>query len=91
MPISFRLNKKLENKLKQTAKDLNVNKTEIVRLSLTKYFAEIDESKQNISYAIYSKLEDSIPGSGNGSLSIDHGTNVLKRIKQNHDIQDKTR
>jgi len=85
MPISFRLNKELENKLEKTAKNLNVNKTEIVRISLTKYLSEIDDSKQNVAYAIYSKLEDSIPGSGIGNLSVDHRTNVLKGIKRNHD------
>ncbi|MGR3176474.1 MAG: hypothetical protein ACUZ8E_00270 [Candidatus Anammoxibacter sp.] len=82
MPISFRLDRELENKLKQTAKNLNVNKTDIVRISLTKYLAEIDENKQNIPYAIYCKLEDSIPGSGHGYLSVNHRSEVLERIKK---------
>ena len=84
-PISSRLSRELEYKLKQTAKNLNVNKADIVRVSLTKYLAEIDENKQNIPYAIYSKLEDSIPGSGDGYLSVNHRSEVSKRIKMKHD------
>ena len=44
-PISCRLNRELKNKLKQAAKNLNVNKTAIVRISLAKYLTEIDENK----------------------------------------------
>lgn len=83
MPISFRLDSELEKKITQAAKRLNVNKTEIIRKSLKKYLSEIiDKAEPNSSYIIYRKLEKSIPSSGYGYLSVNHRTEVLKRIKK---------
>ncbi|ODS32355.1 MAG: Ribbon-helix-helix protein, copG family [Candidatus Scalindua rubra] len=83
MPMSLRLDKELEKKITQISKRLNVNKTEIIRRSLNKYLSEIAEIDKNLSHFIYRKLEKSIPGSAHGRLSINHSSEVLKRIKKN--------
>ncbi len=83
MPMSLRLDSELEKKITQAAKRLNVNKTELIRRSLKKYFSEIAEKTEpNFSYSIYHKIEEKIPGSGHGYLSVNHRAEVLKRIKK---------
>ncbi len=83
MPISLRLDTELEKEITQIAKKLNVNKTEIIRRALKKYLPEIlEKSEPNFPFRIYSKLEKDIPASGHGCLSINHRTEVLKRIKK---------
>lgn len=43
MPMSLCLDNELEKRVKQAARKFNVNKTEIIRRSLTKYLSEISE------------------------------------------------
>ena len=81
MPVSLRLNKELEDKVNQIAKKLNINKTEVIKRSLKKYLSEAAKTNLNSSYSIYHKFEKHIPGSGHGSLSIDHRKEVLRKIK----------
>ena len=82
MPMSLRLDSELEKKIRQATKRLNVNKTEIIRRSLRKYLSEIvEKTEPNFSYSIYHKLEEQIPGSGHGYLSVNHRAEVLKRVK----------
>jgi len=81
MPVSLRLNKELEDKVNQIAKKLNINKTEVIKRSLKKYLSEVAKTEPDSSYSIYHKFEKNIPGSGHGSLSIDHRKEVLKKIK----------
>tara|TARA_B100002003_G_C13697440_1_gene351000 strand:+ start:232 stop:495 length:264 start_codon:yes stop_codon:yes gene_type:complete len=87
MPMSLRLDNELEKKIKQAAKKFNVNKTEIIRRSLTKYLSEISETEPNFPYSLYRKFEKEIPGSGHGSLSINHKKEVLKKIKKTYKIK----
>lgn len=83
MPMSLRLESELEKKITQAAKRLNVNKTEIIRRSLKKYLSELAENTEpNVSYTIYHMFEEKIPGSGHGSLSVNHSEEVLKRLQK---------
>ncbi len=81
MPISVRLDKGLEEKIVQATKLLHVSKTEVVRRSLEKYLSELQTGGRSTLFSVYRRFEDRIPGSGQGTLSIDHRTEVLKRIK----------
>jgi hypothetical protein len=81
MPISLRLGKGLEKRVNQTARSLHINKSEIIKRSLEKYLSELSETERISLYSLYQRLEDRIPGSGHGSLSMDHRKEVLKRIK----------
>lgn len=82
MPISLRLDNDLEKIINQTAKRLNLNKTEIIRRSITKYLSDVEEKEKTSLYELYRKFEEKIPGSGHGLLSIQHRKEVLKRIKR---------
>lgn len=86
MPISLRLNSELEKKITQAARRLKINKTEVVRTALKRYLSEIiEEAEPNFPYLIYHKIEDDIPSSGHGYLSVNHRDEVLKRIKKQRD------
>jgi predicted DNA-binding protein len=83
MPISLRLDSELEKNITKAAKRLNVNKTEIIRRALKRYLSEIiEKGAPNFSYIIYHKIEEHVPASGHGYLSVKHRTEVLKRIKK---------
>ena len=81
MPISLRLDKGLEEKIAQAMKILHISKTEVVKRSLKKYLSELQTEERSTLFAVYQRFENKIPGSGQGALSIDHRTEVLKRIK----------
>lgn len=85
MPISIRLENEIEKQIIQIAKRLNVNKTEIIRRCLKKYLSEIVEESPS-AYSIYSKLEEKIPSSGQSNLSVNHRSEVLKRIKEGKNL-----
>lgn len=87
MPMSLRLGNELEKKVEQAAKKFNVKKTEIIRRSLTRYLSEISGTEPNFPYSLYRKIEKEIPGSGDGSLSINHKREVLKKIKKTYKIK----
>ncbi len=83
MPISLRLDRELEKKITHATKQLNITKTEIIRRSLKRYLSEVAESTEpNFSYTVYHLLEEKIPDSGHGYLSINHRSEVLKRVKK---------
>lgn len=83
MPMSLRLDNELEEEINRIAKRLNINKSEVIKRSLKKYLSEASKLKLGSSYSIYHRFEDKIPGSGHGSLSIEHRKEVLKKIKGN--------
>lgn len=80
MPISLRLEKGIEERIVQATKMLYTTKTEVIKRAVQKYLSELSLEAPSV-YSIYQSLEKRIPGSGHGTLSIDHRKEVLKRIK----------
>lgn len=80
MPISLRLEKGIEERIVQATKVLHTTKTEVIKRAVQKYLSELYLEAPPL-YSIYQSLEKRIPGSGHGTLSIDHRIEVLKRIK----------
>ena len=80
MPISLRLEKGIEERIVQATKMLHTTKTEVIKRAVQKYLSELSMEAPPV-YSIYQSLEKRIPGSGHGTLSIDHRKEVLKRIK----------
>ena len=80
MPISLRLGKGLEEKINQATEVLHTTKTEVIKRAVQKYLSELYREATPI-YSLYQSMEKKIPGSGHGTLSIDHRKEVLKRIK----------
>lgn len=81
MPISLRLGKGVEEKIVQATKMLHTTKTEVIKKAVQKYLSELSLESPPI-YSIYQSLEKRIPGSGHGTLSVDHRKEVLKRITE---------
>ncbi len=80
MPISLRLGKGLEERINQATTMLHTTKTEVIKRAVQKYLSELNKEAPSV-YSLYQSMEKRIPGSGHGTLSIDHRTEVLKRIK----------
>ncbi len=81
MPISLRLERDLEERINRTAHLLRISKTEVIKKSLQKFLSEINMEGKASFYDFYMQLEGEVPGSGHGSLSVDHQKEVLLRIK----------
>lgn len=80
MPISLRLEKDLEEQVKRMAHLLHISKTAVIKKSLQKFLSELNMEGKASFYDFYMQLEGMVPGSGHGSLSIDHRKEVLQRI-----------
>lgn len=81
MPISLRLERDLEERVNRTAHLLRISKTEVIKKSLQKFLSEINMEDKASFYDFYKQLEGEVPGSGHGSLSVDHRKEVLLRLK----------
>ena len=79
MPISLKLEKEIEKRIVQATKILHTTKTEVIKRAVQQYLSEFSMEVPPV-YSIYQSLEKRIPGSGHGTLSIDHRKVVEKRI-----------
>ena len=82
MSLSIRLDPEMENKIRILSKRLRIPKSEVIRKSLKRFLSEVSRTESSFPYQIYKMLEDRIPASGLTSLSMNHRTEVLKRIQQ---------
>ena len=81
MQISLRLEKDLEEQVKRMAHLLRISKAAVIKKSLQKFLSELNMEGKTSFYNFYMQLESRVPGSGHGSLSIDHRKEVLQRIR----------
>ena len=81
MPISLRLEKDLEERINRTAHLLHISKTEVIKKSLQKFLLELDFEGKASFYDFYKQFEGKVPGSGHGSLSVEHRKEVFRRIR----------
>jgi len=68
MPLSVRLDKKVESLLEQTALTLKTSKAEVIKRSLSDYCARVLTEKRKRPYELIKDLLDR-GGSGRGDLS----------------------
>jgi hypothetical protein len=76
MPLSVRLNKKIESLLEQTASTLKTSKAEVIKQSLSDYCARVLTEKRKRPYELIKDLLDR-SGSGRGDLSA-KGEEILR-------------
>ena len=76
VPISVRLDKQTETLLKETARILQTNKTEVIKQSLSDYCSYIIRERKKRPYAL---IEDLLGkgGSGKGDLAF-RGEEILR-------------
>jgi len=76
MPLSVRLDKKIESLLEQTASALKTTKAEVVKQSLSDYCARVLTERRKRPYELIKDLLDK-GGSGRGDLSA-KGEEILR-------------
>ncbi len=75
--ITLRLDPKLEKKISNTAKNLGVTKSDLIRQSLVEYLAKLDnQNAWEVGYDLFGKYS-----SGEGNLSLDRKEIIKAKIR----------